>query len=85
MFTGLPPAATAWMKSVWRAGKAGALEHVDHRGGRAGSPDRMHIGQHRQAELLHRLEHFQAGVHPMAAGKLLPELRLALSNEALKM
>jgi hypothetical protein len=47
------------------------LQHVDHRGHGRDLLDRVHVGQHRQAELLlDRLEHLQAGVHAMAAEAL---------------
>ena len=86
MFTGLPDAATAWMKSVWRARKAGRLQHVDHLGDRRDLRDVVDVGQDRHAErVAHLLEDAQALVHAGPAKALVADERLALSKLDLKM
>ena len=86
MFTGLPDAATAWMKSVWRARKAGRLQHVDHLGDRRDLRNVVNVGQHRHAELVaDLLEDPQPLVHSRARGSSCRDERLALSKLDLKM
>ena len=67
MFTGLPDAATAWMKSVCRREEGRRLQHVDDLGRRRDLRDVVHVGQDRHAErVLHLLEDAQPLVHARA-------------------
>ena len=51
MLTGLPLCATARMKSVWRHRKAGVCSTSTTAATAAISASRVHVGQHRHAEL----------------------------------
>jgi hypothetical protein len=78
MFTGLPQAATAWMKSVCRQRKAGVCS-TSTTAATARLRVLVHVGQHRHADLRRTSARICRPASTPGPRADLPELRLALS------